>query len=100
LLLIAGPLALGDADVRRGHEVFLAHCNQCHPGGEAGLGPAINNKPLPGFMIKLQVRKGVGAMPGFSSHEIEGGDLDALVAYLEALREHEPEAANVAEPAD
>jgi mono/diheme cytochrome c family protein len=72
--------------VARGHQVFMANCHSCHPGGEAGLAPAINNKPLPGFMIKTQVRLGVGAMPRFSSDEISAEQLDDLVTYLKALR--------------
>ena len=60
----------------------MTSCHQCHPGGKAGLGPAINNKPLPGFMIKLQSRAGVGAMPGFSSSELSDEELNAIVAYL------------------
>jgi mono/diheme cytochrome c family protein len=66
----------------------MAHCQPCHPGGEAGLGPAINDKPLPGFLIRLQVRSGVGAMPAFSAEEISVDELAALTAYLKALRRH------------
>lgn len=66
----------------------MKKCKQRHPLGDAGLGPAINNKPLPGFMIKSQVRLGAGAMPSFSKEEINGEELDDLVEYLKALRRH------------
>jgi mono/diheme cytochrome c family protein len=85
---LAGPLDQRPPGVARGQQLFMAHCHACHPGGEAGLAPAINNKPLPGFMIKAQVRRGVGAMPGFSSEEITAEQLDDLVTYLKALRRH------------
>lgn len=85
---LAGPLAERRASVARGHQVFMASCHACHPGGEAGLAPAINNKPLPGFMIKMQVRLGVGAMPSFSTDDISAEQLDDLVAYLKVLRRH------------
>lgn len=85
---IVGPLPLSDAHVQRGELVFMRHCYQCHPGGEAGVGPAINNKPLPGFLIKFQVREGFGAMPAFSQHDISSEELDDLIAYLKALRGH------------
>jgi mono/diheme cytochrome c family protein len=75
-----------DAQIVRGERVFMAHCHQCHPGGEGGLAPAINDKPLPGFLIKFQVRQGIGAMPAFSSEEIRPEELNDLVAYLKALR--------------
>jgi len=83
---LVGALDQRPPAVGRGQQVFMANCHACHPGGEAGLAPAINNKPLPGFMIKTQVRLGVGAMPRFSADEISAGQLDDLVVYLKALR--------------
>jgi cytochrome c5 len=65
----------------------MRECHMCHPGGDAGLGPAINNKPLPEPMIKLQVRQGMGAMPDFGEDKISAKELDALVVYLQSLRE-------------
>ena len=75
-----------DPQLARGRVVFMQTCNQCHVGGAAGLGPAINDKPLPAFAIKTQVRKGVGTMPAFPQEEISDQDLDALVKYLGELR--------------
>lgn len=74
------------AEIALGQRVFDGNCSQCHPGGTQGLGPAINNKPLPGWLIRLQVRNGIGAMPAFSEEEISGAQLDALVEYLVWLR--------------
>lgn len=85
---LAGPLRPDSAKVAAGQKVFMRHCHQCHPGGEAGLGPSLNEKPLPGFLMKLQVRKGLGAMPSFSEEHINDEELDALIAYLKALRHH------------
>jgi mono/diheme cytochrome c family protein len=83
---LAGPLPLSSPEIVEGRNVFMMHCHQCHPGGEAGLGPAINNKPLPAFAIRTQVRYGLGAMPAFYPSEITEAELDALVTYLKALR--------------
>ena len=80
------PLDTSSPAVAQGEVVFMAHCNKCHPGGEAGLGPAINNKPLPGFLIRTQVRKGLGVMPAFKEDHISDQELDNLVAYLKELR--------------
>lgn len=85
---VKGPLPIRSVAVAGGQKVFMRECHQCHPGGEAGLGPAINNKPLPGFMIRLQVRHGIGAMPAFSQSEISPKELDELVEFLKALRRH------------
>jgi mono/diheme cytochrome c family protein len=82
---LVGPSDLSP-EQSSGRLVFYTHCNQCHPGGEAGVGPALNNKPLPGWMIKMQVRHGLGAMPSFSNIRIPERDLDHLVSYVKELR--------------
>lgn len=82
---IVGPVALSDAGAR-GEKHFMRACHQCHPKGESGLAPAINDKPLPAFLIRFQVRKGLGAMPSFSPHEIDPIALDEIVTYLQELR--------------
>lgn len=71
-----------------GQRVFMQYCHACHPNGESGLGPGLNDKPLPGFMIRFQVRNGLGVMPSFSRDVISSEELDALVDYLVALRRH------------
>ena len=83
---ITEPLQSDDPRVALGHRVFSQHCYQCHPGGAAGLGPAINNKPLPVVAMKRQVRLGVGVMPKFSKEEISDEELDGIMRYLKALR--------------
>ena len=104
LLLAAQLLQTGCASARRGvpfgqepvidspqlalgQQAFMTHCHSCHPGGEAGLGPALNNKPLPAALIKFQVRHGLGAMPAFDEQHLSDQELDALAAYVIALRE-------------
>jgi mono/diheme cytochrome c family protein len=83
---LTGPFVPASPAIARGERVFMAHCHACHPGGNAGLAPALNDKPLPGFLIGFQVRRGLGAMPAFGEDEIPPADLDALVAYLMARR--------------
>lgn len=80
--------AVGVTEIANGRQVFMTHCHQCHPGGEAGLGPALNNKLLPAFVIRTQVRQGYGAMPAFCRNEISEAELESLIAYLKALRRH------------
>lgn len=75
-----------DPRIVLGHRVFSQHCYQCHPGGAAGLGPAINDKPLPVALIKTQVRQGLGTMPAFSKQEISDEELDSVARYLKGLR--------------
>jgi mono/diheme cytochrome c family protein len=80
------PVRFVSAEAEMGERVFMEHCHQCHPGGAAGLGPSINDKPLPEFLMRLQVRRGLGAMPEFDDQMISDAELDALVTYLQELR--------------
>lgn len=84
---IAGEFIPASTEERSGRALFMRSCHSCHPGGMAGLGPAINNKPLPQWLIKTQVRQGLGAMPSFDETELPDDDLDALAEYVSALRD-------------
>lgn len=84
-----GPMRIESDETARGRLVFTRHCDECHPGGTAGLGPALNNKPLPGFLIRFQVRHGMGAMPSFPESRIPDAELDDLVAYVKARRAYD-----------
>ena len=85
---LKGPLPVTNEQLERGQRVFMEHCQKCHPGGETGLGPALNNKPFPKFLQRFQVSNGLGAMPAFSPAEISASQLDDLLAYLSTLRQH------------
>lgn len=80
----AAPMgsARDEAAIARGRRVFMQHCHQCHPGGKGGLGPHLDDKPIPGGLIKMQVRLGLGAMPAFGPEKIPAEALDDLVAYM------------------
>jgi len=84
------PLVTDDPQVLLGHKAFSQHCHQCHPGGASGLGPGINDKPLPVAAIKAQVRAGHGLMPAFSDAEVSDAELEGIVDYLKALRSLRP----------
>lgn len=87
---VAGPLQLS-AEAKQGEVLFMRHCNQCHPNGEAGVGTAINNKSVPHPVMKLQIRNGVlGSMPSFPESVISDQDVDKILAFTDALEEHSP----------
>ena len=83
---LIGERQLPNETVALGQQVFDRNCAQCHPGGASGLAPALNNKPLPQWAIKLQVRQGLGAMPAFSDREVSDEQLEAVAEYLVWLR--------------
>jgi mono/diheme cytochrome c family protein len=94
----AAELVPSTEALKQGEQVFYRYCHQCHTGGEASLAPAINNKPLPAWLMRLQVRRGLGAMPAFDEKEIDERELDSLVAYLIALRRHRGDTADAPSP--
>ncbi|HSU67613.1 MAG TPA: c-type cytochrome [Tepidisphaeraceae bacterium] len=77
-----------DPRLAEGQRVFMNHCNQCHVGGAAGVGPALVDKRIPEFLIRFQVRHGLGAMPAFSERAISDGQLEDVLNYLRYLRRH------------
>jgi mono/diheme cytochrome c family protein len=72
--------------LRAGLVQFMQNCHACHPNGNAGLGPAINDKPLPMAAIKAQIRLGAGKMPAFPPERLSDENADAIARYLVWLR--------------
>jgi mono/diheme cytochrome c family protein len=72
---------------KQGQLLYARYCDTCHPGGAGGLGPALANKPLPGAAMRLQIRKGVGAMPAFPEEVLGDAEVEAIVDFVNALQE-------------
>lgn len=75
-------------EVLNGERVYMMHCQKCHPGGEAGLGPSINANPAPQFIKRFQMRHGLGVMPSFKKDEISKADLRNISKYLKAWKRY------------
>lgn len=84
--LLAEPAVL-EGELRQGQIAYMHYCNACHPGGAAGLGPSINDKPLPKKVIAFQVRQGLGDMPAFAETVISKEELRAITRYLDWLED-------------
>jgi mono/diheme cytochrome c family protein len=86
------PLATApslSAAQQHGRVLFHKFCHQCHPHGEAGLGPGFNGNPAPLAAFRLQVRSGLGVMPAFPDAIIADAELDDLLAFVDFQREHD-----------
>ena len=69
------------AEVRRGAELFAAHCQACH--GPSAAGGAAYAGSLQGRSgIVGQVRSGGGGMPAFSAAQIDEAGVAAIEAWL------------------
>ena len=74
-------------DQFEGMKLFMRNCNKCHPGGERGKGPSLNDKSLPNFLIHWQVRLGGGDMPKFTDEQISKPQLKQIVAFVKLMQE-------------
>lgn len=81
-----------DGDLPRGGELFLANCAACHSASGAGgslsygrAAPELSEaEPLE---VATAVRSGPGEMPVFDPAVFGDADLDAVVRYVEYLRD-------------
>ncbi len=81
-------LPAGDPD--SGQTAFAAQCSSCHPGANAGIGPAVygpqfaERYPEDG-PFEAVIRQGKGGMPAFSAGQLADPDLANIIAYLRGL---------------
>lgn len=80
------PVTLETKELENGRKLFDQHCATCHPRGMSGLGPAIINKPLPEFLIRFQIRNGIGVMPAFKEDVLDDEQVENIAEYLVYLR--------------
>jgi mono/diheme cytochrome c family protein len=78
----------GDQRIANGERFYMASCDKCHPGGEGGLGPAINSNPAPQFIKRFQMRHGLGVMPSFKQTELSKKELHDISRYLRAWKHY------------
>ncbi|HUQ07907.1 MAG TPA: cytochrome c [Kofleriaceae bacterium] len=85
--LVGRPITPDTLAEKRGERLFYKYCSSCHPSGEAGLGPALNNKPLPEFAVRTQIRQGVGAMPAFHDDRLTDAQVEEIASFVSELRQ-------------
>jgi mono/diheme cytochrome c family protein len=78
-----GPIA--STDVERGQELFSAHCDDCHPGGEEDVGPSLIADPHNPAQLRKQVREGSGKMKAIPEKRLDDDGLEAVLAYLASI---------------
>jgi hypothetical protein len=76
-------------DELRGMKLFMRHCNRCHPAGEKGKGPSLNDKKLPDMLIHFQIRNGLGDMPAFKEKDISKEDVKRIISFVRLIRRNE-----------
>jgi len=81
---------LAPGDAAAGQRAFAAQCTSCHPGANAGIGPAVygpqfaERYPDDGPLAAV-IRQGKSGMPAFAPDQISDQELSNIVAYLRGL---------------
>ena len=75
----------------KGRLVFKTNCQKCHPDGESGVGPPLNNIHLPGFLVRAKIRSRAlllwtGRMPAFKKNEISKKEMDDLMVFIKGIQ--------------
>ena len=78
-----GPIA--STDVERGKELFSAHCDDCHPGGEEDVGPSLIADPHPPGYIRKQIRAGSGKLRPFPEKRLSDQDMETILAWMASV---------------
>jgi mono/diheme cytochrome c family protein len=73
-----GPIA--STDVEAGKAVFATYCDDCHPDGDADVGPSLIADPHVAAQLRQQIREGSGKMKPFPEKRVSKDDLEALLA--------------------
>ena len=90
--------APANGDVAAGQARFQTTCSPCHPGGHAGIGPALSGASFTDrypddTAVAALVRSGRGGMPAFRQEVFSDQDLSNVIAYVRSLSS-EPSAAS------
>lgn len=72
-----------------GEQLFIRSCNTCHPGGNKGFGPSLENVAehfADDAKLRAFLRKGKGMMPAQTKDTINDQEMDELIAYVRNLK--------------
>lgn len=70
-----------------GQAKFEQNCGGCHPGGNAGVGPALRGPRSPADdTIARTVRNGREEMPAFPPDRLSDQDLADIIGYIHSLK--------------
>ncbi|MFI5306454.1 MAG: c-type cytochrome [Polyangiales bacterium] len=78
-----GPITSTEVD--HGKELFGTFCDDCHPGGDADVGPSLIGTPHTPARIRQQIREGSGKMKPFPEKRVSKDDMEAILAYLASI---------------
>jgi mono/diheme cytochrome c family protein len=87
---VDGTTAEPALSAAKGRSVYTQLCDACHPGGSAGLGPALTGPAFTAAYgddaaLAAIIRQGTARMPAFPASRISDEQLNELIAFIRAL---------------
>ena len=84
------PTPSSASQTTTGQAVYAQLCDPCHPGGGAGLGPALSGPDFEATYagdaaLVAFIRQGGTGMPGFPEGRISEAELQDLIAFIRSL---------------
>ncbi|MDB4975825.1 MAG: Cytochrome [Myxococcaceae bacterium] len=83
--LVISDQAEWDTLLASGKESFDNTCGNCHPGGDADLGPKISGHAESTAKMTKQIRKGSGRMAPIGEDKLPEAELKGLLVYLSSI---------------
>ncbi|MDO8671821.1 MAG: cytochrome c [Dehalococcoidia bacterium] len=87
---VAGASSGESPQMAAGRAGFEKSCSVCHPGGNKGIGPALNapdfktRYPQDAEVAKV-IRNGRNVMPAWSTSQVSDDELQAVIAFIRSL---------------
>ena len=83
--LVITDKAEWDALATAGKTSFDTACGDCHPGGDADLGPKLKGHAEPTANMVKQIRQGSGRMKPIGEDKLPESEMKGLLVYLSTL---------------
>ncbi|MDB4985939.1 MAG: hypothetical protein JWN04_1117 [Myxococcaceae bacterium] len=83
--LVITDQAEWDGLLASGKESFDNSCGNCHPGGEADVGPKLSGHEETSAHMTKQIRKGSGRMAPIGKDKLPEPELKGLLVYLSSI---------------
>lgn len=74
-----------DGLVASGQTSFDNSCGNCHPGGDADVGPALKGEKEPSAKMIKQIRDGSGKMAPIGVNKLPEDEMKGLLVYLASI---------------
>ena len=84
--VVVADQAEWDSLLASGQTSFDNSCGNCHPGGDADVGPALKGEKTGSAKMVKQIRKGSGRMAPIGNDKLPEEEMKGLLVYLASIQ--------------